>query len=223
MSTSSVRAGWAVLVVMTLGAVQPVAGQVSMRLHAGAALPAAGFGDFYEPGVALRFDVAYPIRDRLDLVADLGMDYVNGRTGTYVPDTHLWSFQVGLETDLLAAGTVQLRPYLSAGAVSFRTKEFQLEDQPPPPDRSTMSYFDRKHYPGYLEQVSQMYVTAKGGLRLGIDDGQGVIWWLSGEYSWTPVAESEVETIRAIPLGSELSPFGSATNLIVTLGISVRR
>ena len=90
---------------MTLGAVQPVAGQVSMRLHAGAALPAAGFGDFYEPGVALRFDVAYPIRDRLDLVADLGMDYVNGRTGTYVPDTHLWSFQVGLETDLLAAGT----------------------------------------------------------------------------------------------------------------------
>jgi hypothetical protein len=215
------------LVCSALAAARPAHAQLSeltVRLHSGLAMPFGAFGGFYDPGVSVAFDAAVPLRERLDLVVDLGLDYINSETGTYVPDTHLWRMQVEVEGDLVGDrdAIFRMRPFAGIGAVYFHTKDFQIEGSTPA-DRSDWSNFDRRMYPGYLEKIEKTFFTGTGGLRLGLDAGDSVTWWLSGKLTWSPVGDAEVETLRRVPLGSELTPFGSATNVDLTLGLTIRR
>jgi hypothetical protein len=227
MRAPALRFCWLVAAFVVLGAAPSAQAQLSevgVRLHSGMALPFGAFGGFYDPGVAVRVDVDYPVRDRVDVVLDLGLDFINSQSGTYIPDTHLWRYQLGVEADLLGDrdATFRVRPYAGLGAVTFRTKDFQV-DNSTPADRSTWTNQERRNYPGYLEKITKTYLTGSGGLRLALDAGDNVVWWLSGGLNWSPVGESEVAILRTVPLGAELNSFSAATNMALTLGITIHR
>ena len=116
----------------------------------------------------------------------------------------------------------EVRPFAGVGAVYFHTKDFQV-DGSTPADRSTWSNFDRRMYPGYLEKIETTLFTGVGGVRLGLDAGDNVTWWLSSKLTWSPVGDEEVATLKRVPLAKELGTFGSATNFDLTLGLTIRK
>jgi hypothetical protein len=226
MSSSAASRSWIVVALLALGIASPARAQLSevgVRLHSGLAMPFGDFGGFYDPGIAVGVDLAYPLRERIDVVLDLGLHYLNSQSGTYVPDTHLWRYQVGLEGDLLGDATsrIRVRPFGGVGAVRFRTKDFQIEGATPA-DRSTWTNKERRNYPGPLFRIAKTYLSGTGGLRLALDAGDSVTWWLSGQADWTSVGESAVDLLQKVPLADELGSFGAATSTAITLGISIR-
>lgn len=226
MRAPAVSFSWVVLLLLALSAAPPAQAQLSelaVRLHSGLVMPFGAFGGFYDPGVSVAVDAAVPVRERVDVVVDMGLDYINSQKGTYVPDTHLWRMQVELEGDLVGGrdATLRIRPFAGVGAVYFHTKDFQV-DGSTPADQSTWSNFDKRTYPGYLEKIEKTYFMGTGGIRLGLDAGDSVTWWLSSKLTWSPVGDAEVATLKRVPLGKELSSFGSATNMDLTLGLTIR-
>src|SRR6185436_997793 len=111
-------------------------------------------------GPSLRLDLGYPMKN-FDVVVDAGMDYMKGQSGTYVPRTSLWRYQVEIERDLLKSDRLHVTPYVGAGGTSFRSKEFL-----PGFNATTEQRFDHT------------YLSGTGGLRLGLDTGDNQIWYL---------------------------------------------
>lgn len=201
---------WFVVLLLAVIAPSPVNAQLqdlNWRLHGGIVSPFSDFGEYFDYGPTVSLDAGYPIGDRLDLLVDLGFDYVNKHQFYSVPNTPMFRYQVGVEGDLLGdTGNTYLRAHAGVGANTMRSQRFWVESRP------------------FLEgeRIVRTSPIGSGGVRLGLQTDSGLIWWLSGSVNWSPVDDEDASLLREGTL-NELGELGSATTFRITLGFNLNR
>jgi hypothetical protein len=214
MHNSIARQSWIVLVLcLAMGAVSPAQAQLSgldVRLTAGMIFPSGTFADYFEPGPSVGLTFVRPAGDRAGLMFELAFERLGREQHTYVPYTNLWRYQVGGEVDVIggAADVLSVRPYARVGATTFRSDYFKVVGRV-------------EGWESLPERFSHTYLSGTGGLRLVVRPGDGLTWFLNGEYSWSPVAEADAEVLRTVSL-EPLDTFGAATTMALTMGLSFR-
>jgi hypothetical protein len=209
MNSRIVRQAWLVLSLVAVGAAQPAHAQTKARLHGGIIQPVASTSDYFKFGPSVGVDLAFPLQDRLDLMLDLGWDYLNMTDIYPTPTTNLWRYGVGLEADLLGdtgSEAVLLKGVFGGGATTVRSHQFWLES--------------RKPYTFQGETINQTSLTASGGLRLGVRAQNDLVWWLTGRLTWMPVQDRNADALKELAR-NQLDPLGSALGASITLGISL--
>src|SRR5687768_3425407 len=66
------------LFILVLGAVPTAQAQVAWSFRAGVVRPAGTFDDYFDFGPTVGVEAAYPLRDRVDVVAGADFDHYNG-------------------------------------------------------------------------------------------------------------------------------------------------
>jgi hypothetical protein len=200
------------LLLLTIGAAQPVAAQIGdleWRLHGGIVQPVASSADYFKLGPSLSLDVLYPLSDRLGVDLDLGWDYLNTTDVYATPTTNLWRYRVGLEAGLMGDqnGGFLLNALGAVGATTVKSHEFWIAS--------------RRPYTFEGETINQTALTASGGLRLGFQTSDEITWWITGKLNWFPIDELNQDALRELAR-NELDPLGSALNAAITLGVTLR-
>ena len=213
MRKSIAQRSWIVLLFMALAPVPSAQAQLSdldVRLYAGMIFPAGTFADYYDFGPSVGLTIVSPLSERAGLLLDVGFDRLGREQYTYVPYTNLWHFQVGAEVDVIdgVADVLSLRPYARVGATNFRSEYFKVAGRV-------------ANWESLPERFSHTYLAGTGGLRLVIEPGDGLTWFLNGEFSWSPVGEAEAEVLRIVSL-EPLEQFSAATTKALTMGLSFR-
>ena len=214
MRNSIARPSGIVLVLfLAMGAVSPARAQLSdldVRLNAGMIFPFGTFADYFDPGPSVGLTLVRPAGDRAGLVLDLGFDRLGREQHTYVPYTNLWHYQVGAEIDVIErmAGVLSLRPYARAGATTFRSDYYRVVGRV-------------ENWEQLPHRFSHTYFSGTGGLRLVIEPGDGLTWFVNGELGWSPIPEADMEVLRTVSL-EPLDPFSAATTMALTMGLSFR-
>ena len=213
MRKSIVQRSWIVFLLMALGPVPSAQAQLSdldVRLYGGIISPAGTFDDYFGFGPSVGLTIVRPVGDRAGLILDLGFDRLGREQYTYVPYTNLWHYQVGAEVNVIdrMADVLSLRPYARVGATTFRSEYFTVIGRV-------------KNAESLPDRFSHTYLSGTGGLRLVIEPGDGLTWFLNGEFSWSPVGEADAEVLRTVSL-EPLDRFSAATTKAVTMGVSFR-
>jgi hypothetical protein len=212
MSKSIFRRGWIVVLFMAAAPVPSAQAQLSdlgVRLYAGVVSPVGTFADYFEYGPSVGLTVVYPAGERANLLLDLGWDRLGREQHTYVPYTNVWHYQVGAEVDVIdgAADILSLRPYARVGATSFRSDPYTVIGR-------------AEGWESLPYNFSHTYLSGAGGLRLVIEPGDGITWFLNGEFGWSPVGEADAEVLRTVSL-EPLERFSAATTKALTIGLSL--
>jgi hypothetical protein len=197
------------LFVLGLGTVPAAQAQVSWGLHAGVARPAGTFDDYFDFGPTVGVEAAFPLRDRVDLVAGADFDHYNGHAYFGTPNVNLWRFQVGVLADLVGSRSdgVALQVQASAGGANLRSqREFYLESSTFGVDLAPRT-FDKKSLTG----------NAGVRLRFGGSRLNGFVG-LSGY--WANLGEDATEVLRQTEPG-ELDPLGAAMGYSVSAGFTI--
>ena len=202
------------LLVGLLATAQPAHAQLSTlkwRLHGGIVQPVAVGGQYFAFGPSAAVDAAYPLSDKLDLLVDLGWDYLNTDRYKPTPVTNLWRYRVELETPLMGGNEgFAVTAFGGVGATTFYSHKFWI--------MSRALDFDGQRLRGTA-------LTGTGGLRLRLPTPDGVTWWLSGKLNWTPVndlnssALREISTDQATPKGYD--KISSLLGLSITMGLGL--
>jgi hypothetical protein len=213
MRKSIIQRSWILLLFMAAAPVASVQAQLSnldVRLYGGVVSPVGTFADYFDFGPSVRLSIVRPVGDRAGLILDLGFDRLGREQYTYVPYTNLWHYQLGAEINVVdqMAGVLSLRPYARVGATTFRSEYFTVIGR----------VKDSQNLP---PRFSHTYLSGAGGLRLVIEPGDGITWFLNGEFGWSPVAEADAEVLRTVSL-EPLDRFSAATTRAVTAGVSFR-
>ena len=213
MRTSILQRGWLFVLLVAMGAAAPAHAQLSemdIRLSGGMIFPTGTFGDYYDAGPSVALTVVRPLGDRLGALLDVGFDRLGREQHTYVPYTNLWRLQLGVEAEVVEdfASIFSLRPYVRAGATSFRSEPFTVIGHFP----------DSREFP---RDFTHTYFAGTGGVRLVIEPGDGLTWFLNGEFGWSPVAEEDMEILRKAA-DVPLDPFSAAVTRTITAGLSFR-
>jgi hypothetical protein len=204
-----VRQSWLVLSLLAVGAAQPAHAQTKARLHGGIIQPIASTGDYFRFGPSVGVDLGYPVGERLDVMLELGWDYLNMTDIYPTPTTNLWRYGLGVEADLLGdtgSEPVLLKGVVGAGATSVRSHQFWLESRQP------------YKYEG--ETINQTSLTASGGLRLGVRAQNDLVWWLTTRLTWMPVKDRNSDALVELSR-NQLDPLGSALGASITLGVTL--
>jgi hypothetical protein len=206
-----VGVGWiSSLVVLLFGSALPAHAQLQARLHGGITQPVASAGDYFKFGPSVSVDLAYPVGERVDVLLDLGWDYLNTQDIYPTPTTNLWRYGVAVEGDLLGDTgdqTFLLSLFGGAGATTIRSHEFWLES--------------RRPYEFEGETINQTSLMANGGARLGLrSSSQGLTWWLTGKLHWLPVKDINQDALVELAR-NQLDPLGSALSASITLGVTL--
>lgn len=205
-----VRRGWIAALVLVLTGSSPAHGQVGnvslgdldTRISSGVSLPVGTYGDYFGFGPNFGLDVAYPLNDRLHVLLDLDLDFLN-EGASYVPDGKAWRYRLGLQGDLIGGDGARLTGHLGAGATTVRTDELVFTDD------ATRS-----------EKISGTRFTGTGGLRLGLETEDGLTWWLGADLNWSPAPDEDARLLREVSL-AELEPLDSETTVGISLGFSL--
>ena len=152
--------------------------------------------------------IVHPVSERAGLFLDVGWDRLGREQHTYVPYTNLWHYQVGAEVDVIGSDILSLRPYASVGATSFRSDAFRVIGR-------------IENWESLPFSFSHTYLSGTGGLRLVIEPGDGLTWFLNGEFSWSPIGEADAEVLQTVSL-EPLELFSAATTRALTMGFSFR-
>ena len=210
-----IRTSPLVLLVLLAATAQPAQAQLSsvkLRLHGGVVQPLAVGGQYYSFGPSVAVDAAYPLSDRLDLLLDLGWEYLNTDRYKPTPVTNVWRYRAELETSLMGdEGSFSVNAFAGVGATTFRSHKFWIKSRQP--------------YTFDGERIKGTALTGTGGLRLALPTPDGVTWWLSGKLNWTPMSDSngaalrELSTDQATPTGYD--PISSMLGASITLGLSL--
>jgi hypothetical protein len=206
-SCGALVAACAVLVTASPAQAQGV--DLNWRLHGGVAVPTSTFGEYFDVGPTVGLDVGMPLRDRLDLIADLDFDFINMNEIYPIPTMRMWRYRAGLEADLLGDDgndMFLIHALAGAGATTFQSAEFWVESRP------TIDG----------EKISKTSLTGTGGLRLGLRTGSGLVWWLTGKLNWAPMDDGDTATLREASRNA-LDQLGSATVLAISLGFNLNR
>lgn len=207
-----VRRSWVVLFFLAVGAAEPAHAQLADlkgRLHGGIVQPLAKTGDYFKFGPSVGLDVAYPVGERLDVVLDLDMDWLNMTDIYPTPTTNLWRYRLGLEGDLLGdSGDARylLKALAGAGATTVKSHQFWLAS--------------RRPYQFKGETINQTAMTATGGLRLGLRTPDEITWWLTGKLNWSPIQDTNQDALQELAR-NQLDPLGSALSASITLGVTL--
>jgi hypothetical protein len=203
----------ATLLVAMAQPAQAQLGQLEWRLHGGIIQPLATGSEYFTFGPSVAVDAAYPLSESLDLVVDLGWDYINTDDTHPTPVTNLWRYRLELEANLMGErdSGLSVSAFGGAGATTFYSHKFYLVSRQP--------------YTFDGERLRGTSLTGTGGLRLGLGTPDGIKWWLTGKLNWTPLndlnkeALHELSTNRVEPQG--LEPISSIMAVSITLGVSL--
>jgi hypothetical protein len=169
---------------------QPAQGQLSelkWRLHGGVIQPLATGSEYFSLGPSVAVDAAYPLSEKVDLVVDLGWDYINTDDHNPTPVTNLWRYRVEVEGTLTGerdAG-LSVHAFGGVGATTLYSHKFYLASRTPT--------FDG-------ERLTGTSLTGTGGLRLGMGTPDGIKWWLSGKLNYTPLNDANQDELTSFPL-----------------------
>jgi hypothetical protein len=201
---------------------QPVHAQLKWRLHGGVVKPTATGAEYFSLGPSVSVDVAYPLAERVDVLLDLGWDYLNTDDTHPTPVTNLWRYRAELEGSLVGDGETGLsvNAFGGVGATTVYSHKFYLVSQ-------TAKHMAEEGVPYTYEgeRLRGTALTGTGGLRIGAHSPDGIMWWLSGKVNWTPLndfnkdALHELSTNNFEPQG--LSQLSSVMGVSITLGVSL--
>lgn len=203
----------ATLVVAMAEPAQAQLSELKWRLHGGVIKPIATGSEYFSLGPSVAVDAALPLSERLDVVLDLGWDYINTDDHNPTPVTNLWRYRVELEAGLMGERDegLSVSAFGGAGATTLYSHKFYLASRQP--------------YDFEGERLRGTSLTATGGLRLGMGTPDGIKWWLTAKGNWTPLndlnqdALHEISTNRFQPQG--LEPITSIMAISLTLGVSL--
>lgn len=204
------RITWALATVcaLALGAPQGAQAQLddlTVTAHTGIVFGTGTLSDYTELGPSAGLRVEYPLMDRLGLLADLDLDYLNGDRSYGIPDLKLWRYQAGVVADVLGGESDgwALRAHIAGGATTFRSHEFFR-----PNDSASLRF---KH----------TYFTGSGGIELafGLDSPIGA--YVGATANWAPVDEGDTQILRDAALGP-LDSLDSALTVPLTIGLRLR-
>ena len=212
------------LALLTLAAIsaQPAHAQLKYRLHGGMLQPTAVADDYFAAGPSLSVDVAKPMGSKLDVLLDLGWDYLNTDDTHPTPVTNLWRANAELEGRLVGDGEsgVSVSAFGGGGLTLVRSHKFYLVSQ-----QAKHKAEEGVPYTYDGEHIRSASPAAVGGLRIGAHSPDGIMWWLTGKVNWTKLNQfgqdtlHELSTNRFEPKG--LDPISSVVNFSVTLGVGL--
>ena len=210
MNRANVRWGLVTfLVVANLGGAQPVHAQLKLRLHGGITQPLASTSDYFKFGPSVGVDIARPVGEKLDVMLDLGWDYLNMTDIYPTPTTNLWRYGVGLEGALRGnpgSDRVLVHVLAGAGATTIRSHQFWLAS--------------RRPYQFEGETINQTSLNVSGGLRLGIRAQNDLTWWLTGKLGWLPIQDRNADALKELAR-NQLNSLSSALSASITLGVTL--
>ena len=197
-------------------------GPLKWRFHGGVMRPTAVGANYFSMGPSISADAAYRLADKLDVVIDLGWDYLNTDDTHPTPVTNMWRYRAELEGSLIGDGDTGLsvNAFGGVGATTFYSHKFWLVSQ-----QAKHLAEDGVAYTFDGERLRGTSLTGTGGLRLGVHSPDGIMWWVTGKVNYTPLnkfnqdALHELSTNRFEPQG--LAPIKSVMNFAVTLGVSL--
>ena len=211
MRKSIVQRSWIVFFLMAVGPVPSAQAQLSdldVNLYAGMIFPAGTFADYFELGPSVGLTIVRPVSERAGLFLDVGFDRLGRKQHTYVPYTNVFHYQVGAEVDVIGSDILSLRPYARVGATSFRSDDFNVVGRV-------------ENWESLPWNFSHTYLSGTGGLRLVIEPGDGLTWFLNGEFSWSPIGEADAEVLQTVS-NEPLELLSAATTTALTVGFSFR-
>jgi hypothetical protein len=204
-----VRLGLVAVFALAVGTPLRAQAQLSARLHGGIIQPVASTGDYFKFGPSVGVDVAYPVRERVDVLLDLGWDYLNTQDIYPTPTTNLWRYGIGVEGGLMGDtdSSYLLSLLAGAGATTIRSHEFWLSS--------------RRPYTNKGETINQTALAVNAGARLGLRTASdGLTWWLTGRLNWLPMKDINQDALVELAR-NQLDPMGSALSASVTLGVTL--
>ena len=209
------RAIWGTPVLMLIAglAAAPAAeAQLTWTFGAGGVIPVGTFDDYFEHGVTVGAEAAYPLQEGLDLTFGADWDHYNSHAYYGTPNLNQYRFRIGILADLLGrrdeSFTVEGR--LSAGASSLASQEdFWLES-------STLGVVRDRD----LVSFSKKGATVGGGLRLRFGGGGRLNGFLGISGNYSQLGEDATQVLRdAEPLA--LDALSAAVSYSLTAGFSM--
>jgi len=211
MQKSIVRRSWIVFLLMAIGPVPSAQAQLSdldVSIYGGMIVPIGTFAEYFEAGPSFGLTIARPVSERAGLFLDVGWDRLGRTQHAYVPYTNVFHYQVGAEVDAVASDMLSLRPYVRVGVSSFRSDDFQVVGRVP-------------NWESLPWNFSHTYLSGTGGLRLVIEPGDGLTWFLNGEFGWSPIGEADAEVLQRVS-NEGFKLLSAATTAALTAGFSFR-
>ncbi len=201
---------------------QPAHAQMKWRIHGGIITPMATGSSYFTLGPSVSVDVAYPLAERVDLVLDLGWDYLNTDDHHPTPVTNFWRYRAEVEGALVGDGETGLSvaAFGGVGGTTVYSHKFYLVSQ-------VAKHMAEEGVPYTFEgeRLRGTGITGVGGLRIGAHSPDGIMWWLTGKLNYTPLndfnqdALHELSVNRVEPQG--LDPISSVMGLSITLGVGL--
>jgi hypothetical protein len=195
---------------------QPAQAQLSelkWRLHGGVIQPIATGDEYFALGPSVAVDAAYPLAEKVDLVVDLGWDYINTDDTHPSPVTNLWRYRVEVEGALMGDRDegLSFHAFGGVGATTIYSHKFYLAS--------------RRPYTFDGERLTGTALTGTGGVRLGMGSPDGIKWWLTGKVNYNPLNESNQDALHELSTNffepEGLDPISSLMAVSLTLGVSL--
>jgi hypothetical protein len=157
-------------------------------------------------------DAALPLSAGVDLVLDLGWDYINTDDHHPTPVTNLWRYRAEIEANLMGEREegLSVSVFGGGGATTVRSHKFYLAGETP-------------DFEG--ERLTGTALTGTGGVRLGMGTPDGIKWWLTGKLNWTPLNDANQDALHRLSINrfepQGLDPISSIMAVSLTLGVGL--
>ena len=209
------RAMWGsliTLVILGLGAASAAQAQMTWTFGAGGVIPVGTFDDYFEHGVTVGVEAAYPLQDRVDLTFGVDWDHYNSHAYFGTPNLNQYRFRMGILADLLGRRdddfTVEGR--VSAGASSIGSQEdFWLET-------STLGVVRTRD----LVSFSKKGITGGAGLRFRFGGGGRLNGFLGISGNYTQLGAAATQVLQDTE-PSALKDLSAAVSYSLTAGFSM--
>lgn len=197
---------------LALGLLAPTTAraQLTWMFDAGLTVPVGTFDDYFEAGAAASAEVAYPLRDRLNLTFGVDWDHFNSHAYYGTPNLNQWRFQAGLLADVIGKrdDVFRVEGRLRAGASNLASEEDFWREE------ATLGVNLARDRVSF----SKTGLAGSAGLRLrfGADRLNGFVG-VSGD--WAPLGTASTQVLRdAEP--NALGPLSSALSYTVSAGFT---
>ena len=206
------RAFWGssvMLLLVGLAAAPAAHAQLTWTFGAGGVIPVGTFDDYFEHGVTVGAEAAYPLQDRVDLTFGLDWDHYNSHAFFGTPNLNQYRFRVGILADLLGRrnDSFTIEGRVSAGGSSLASQEDFWREE------STLGVVRDRD----LVSFSKKGITGGAGLRLRFGGGERLNGFIGIAGNYTQLGEASTQVLRDTePL--ELDALSAAVSYSITAG-----